>query len=307
MRVDFTAGPDDHDRRLESILRRLLPSQSLGTIQKALRTGDIRLNGAKAAPDARVQVGDTLSVWDRLTTPATAAPAAPPAAPVPDAWILYDGDDLVVVNKPSGVLVHRGDAQVTGGAPPLDERVRARLAPSARDNLGFRPGPLHRLDKETSGLVVFSKTLVGARSFSAAMAARQVEKRYLAVVSGVLSRAADVELALVRDEGTRTSSPGDAGETATTRFLPLASSSDLTLVEVLLGTGRTHQIRVHAQALGHPLAGDRKYGGPPTPPGWSVPWFLHAWKLTAPGLPPLRAPFSEEFVVWLKKTFKFSV
>lgn len=304
MRKDFTAGPDDHDRRLESVLRRLLPHQSLGTLQKALRRGDVRLNGAKAAPEARVASGDTLSVWDALI----AAPALPPekSTPrLPPRWILHEGEDLLAVNKPSGILVHRGDGPVPpGAATPLDDLVRAHLLPSSRPTLSFRPGPLHRLDRETSGIVVFSKTLAGARSFSRALADRKAVKLYLAVLAGTLSQPREVTDALARDEGSRTTEVSDQGQAARTVFRPLVSAAGLTLAEVTLGTGRTHQIRVHARSLGLPLAGDAKYGGGPRPSGLPVPWVLHAWKLSCPGLPDLEAPFSDETALWLKKTFK---
>lgn len=301
MRIDFTAGTDDHDRRLESVLRRLLPHQSLGALHKALRKGDIRLNGAKAAPEARVAAGDTVAVWDALTAPPTAVRSADP---IPRDWVLFDGEDLAAVNKPSGLLVHSGEGP-SGGLAPLDERVRAWLAPMSRANLSFRPGPLHRLDRETSGIVVFSKTLVGARTFSQAVADRRVTKTYLAVLTGDLRETIETRVALTRDEERRTTVVDTEGADAATAFLPLAWAPGLTLAEVDLGTGRTHQIRVHAQSAGHPLAGDAKYGGGPTPAGLGVPWLLHAWKLRCALLPDLRAAFSEETASWLKKMFKF--
>jgi len=306
MRVEFKAGSDDHDRRLESVLRRLLPHQPLAALHKALRQGDARLNGAKAGPQARVGAGDTVSVWDVLLLPVSSTPQGTSTAPIPPGWIVYEGVELVVVNKPSGMLVHRGDSPSPSQEPPLDERVRAWLEPSGTASLSFRPGPLHRLDRETSGLVVFSRTLTGARTFSQALADRQVSKVYLAVLRGRLEGPKEVLDSLSRNDATRTSSVDEQGEAAVSRFRPLAWAGGLTLAEVDLGTGRTHQIRVHAQTLGLPLAGDLKYGGEAPPPGLDVPWLLHAWKLSCALLPPLTAPLPRIRAQWMEKTFKFS-
>lgn len=306
MRREFAAGADDGDRRLETVVRRLCPQLSLGTLHKALRQGDIRLNGAKALPESRVAAGDTIAIWEKLLS------EAPPRAtfratvpPVPPEWVLYEGTDLVVINKPSGILVH--SAEGARSEAPLDERVRAWLSASASASLGFRPGPLHRLDRETSGLVVFSRTLAGARQFSDALASRQVKKTYLAVLTGSLEGSQEVRNRLQRNDTTRTTAVDDSGDEAVSVFHPLARSGRLTLAEVDLGTGRTHQIRVHAQSLGHPLAGDGKYAGGPTPVGLQVPWLLHAWKLVAPGLPLLSAPLAPGVDSWVKKTFKIPV
>jgi 23S rRNA pseudouridine955/2504/2580 synthase len=307
MKVEFQAGSDDDGRRFESVLRKLLPHQPLASLHKALRQGDVRLNGAKAAADARVRALDKIAVWDGLLnapSPAAAAGAETPSvSALPSGWIVYEGTDLLVVDKPSGLLVHRGEGHRKADAP-LDERVRVWLAPSTAPSLSFRPGPLHRLDRETSGLVVFSKTLLGARSFSEALAHRLVTKVYLAVLRGHLDGPREVSDALSRDSATGTSSVDAEGEAALTRFRPLAQASGLTLAEVDLGSGRTHQIRVHAQSLGLPLAGDTKYGGGPTPPGLDVPWLLHAWRLACDLLPPLTAALPAPRAAWVEKQFK---
>ena len=314
MRIEFQAGEDDSGRRLESVARRLLPGLSLSEIYKALRRGDIRLNGAKAEPASPVSTGDKLAVWQALLArnPKAHSVASSSSDELPSEWILYSGDDLLALNKPSGLVVHRGDHSPGFSAEkPLDDRVRAWLAPSLAPSLSFRPGPLHRLDRETSGIVVFSRTLVGARTFSVALAAGRVKKTYLAVLRGRLDSERLVEATLLRDDETRTTKTMEDGESASTLFRPMAhgqgSGGLLTLVEVELGTGRTHQIRAHAQSLGSPLAGDRKYGGGETPSGLDVPWLLHAWKLSCTPLLNLTAPVPTQRALWVKKIFKISL
>ena len=308
MRVEFTAGLDDHDRRIESVLRRLLPNQPLAAVHKALRTGDVRINGAKADAHTKVFQGDKVCVWEALLPqPGGPGPAlsGAPGRSLPPEWVLFENKDWVVINKPSGLLVHPGEARGKDqGEKPLDERVRAWLAGEPKTSLGFRPGPLHRLDRETSGIVVFSRSLIGARTFSSALANRKVTKGYLAVLTGHLEAPREINDSLVRDDRTRTTRSG-AGIDAVTTFVPLAWAPGLTCAAVDLGTGRTHQIRTHAQTAGHPLAGDRKYGGGSPPIGLGVPWFLHAWKLSCEFFPEITAPLEPAQALWIKKTFKF--
>jgi 23S rRNA pseudouridine955/2504/2580 synthase len=295
----FTAGVDDAGRRLESVIRRMLPHLALSAVHKALREGDIRLNGAKAGPEARVAEGDTIAVWDALVTEPPRERAVPP---VPPEWVLHLGDDLAVLNKPAGLVTHRGDGRSTD--PALDERVRAWLPSSG---LAFRPGPLHRLDRETSGIVVFSRTLAGAHAFSQALRERQVSKTYLAVLTGTLEQTVRLSAALRRNNNSRTTLADEGGQESDTTLVPLAWSPGLTLAQVELGTGRTHQIRAHAQLAGHPLAGDRKYGGGAAPDGLDVPFLLHAWKLACALLPPVSAPLPAARARWLEIKFKFSL
>jgi 23S rRNA pseudouridine955/2504/2580 synthase len=179
-----------------------------------------------------------------------------------------------VLNKPVGLAVHGPDS--------LETRVRAYLAPKLAASLSFKPGPLHRLDKPTSGIIVFSTNLAGARNFSALLRERRIRKTYLALLDGVLERDETWEDALVRDKEQGKSFTADAGDDsakeARTRVYPLAHTPmdrmpALTLARLEIDTGRTHQIRAQAAAHGHPLAGDRKYGGS----GQRGGFLLHAW------------------------------
>jgi 23S rRNA pseudouridine955/2504/2580 synthase len=185
------------------------------------------------------------------------------------------------VNKPPGIAVH--------GEGSLESQVRSYLAGRLPPSLSFRPGPLHRLDKPTSGLVVFSTSLEGARYFSALIREGGVKKRYLALVDGIIGEPEIWEDLLLRDGPGRKTLvvPCSGPETreARTRVFPLAASGAHTLILAEIDTGRTHQIRAQAGAHGHPLSGDGKYGGSPCRDGL----LLHAHSLEFP-LPPGDSP-----------------
>jgi 23S rRNA pseudouridine955/2504/2580 synthase len=173
---------------------------------------------------------------------------------------------------------------VHGGEDSLEALVRRRLAPTLAPSLSFRPGPLHRLDRGTSGIIVFSKTLAGAQAFSALLRRRLLVKRYLALLSGRLGRAETWDDPLARDRKSRVThrAPADGqGREALSRVTPLETRGDVTLALIEIRTGRTHQIRAQAALHGHPLSGDRKYGGPP-PAAGTEGFSLHAWELEFP-------------------------
>jgi 23S rRNA pseudouridine955/2504/2580 synthase len=190
------------------------------------------------------------------------------------------------------------------GPDSLETLVRAYLAERLPPSLSFRPGPIHRLDTPTSGIILFSSSLKGAQYFSALIREGQVRKQYLALVEGRLSSPCRWKDRLIRDKDsakTRVSpGPNGDGQDAETEVLPLAANPGYSLILATLHTGRTHQIRAQAAFHGHPLAGDRKYGGRFQSGGL----LLHAYTLGFPlnqdtkerGLPEiLKAPLPEAF------------
>jgi 23S rRNA pseudouridine955/2504/2580 synthase len=232
--------------------------------------------------------------------------------------ILWEGAGLLALNKPAGLAVHGPGfmSPDSGRGPSLEALVRDYLAPKLPPSLSFKPGPLHRLDKPTSGIIVFSTSLEGARNFSALMRERRIRKTYLAVLEGILDGNETWEDALLRDRELGKSfvlPAGHAGpgfsRTARTRAYPLAHTTagpaKATLAMLGLDTGRTHQIRVQAAARGHPVAGDRKYGGR----GQRGEVLLHAWTLELPeqALPEiprrLEAPLPEHFRSRIRELF----
>ena len=266
--MELITGENDRGRRLDRVLRKALPDCPLPLLYRFLRQGRILVNGKPAKAQNRLDCGDTVRI-----PPLKDAPRAAPAVktlPSPD--ILRQGMGLLAVNKPSALAVH--------GPGSLDETVRSFLADKLPPSLSFKSGPLHRLDKPSSGIVVFSTSLEGARLFSSLLRERKVRKTYLAIVEGTVKNGEIWEDELLRDrerKKTFVSNPGSAdgktGKTAITKIKPLASKGGYSLLVAEIATGRTHQIRAQAASHGHPLAGDIKYGG------GRGGFFLHAWKL----------------------------
>jgi 23S rRNA pseudouridine955/2504/2580 synthase len=199
---------------------------------------------------------------------------------------------LIAVNKPAGLEVH--------GPNSLDAMVHSFLAGALPPSLSFTPGPLHRIDKPSSGIVIFSTNIEGARTFSALMRERKVRKMYLALVEGAIQNEEIWQDELIRDKEKKKTliSPNSAGsKTAVTLIKPLISNGVYSLVTAEIFTGRTHQIRAQAGVHGHPLAGDKKYGG-----HGQNSFFLHAWKMEFLDFS-ITAPFPKTFYEKIQALF----
>jgi 23S rRNA pseudouridine955/2504/2580 synthase len=285
--MTMTAAPDDAGRRLDLLLRKALPDLPLSAIHRLLRKRRVLLDGQPADAATRVKAGAVIAL--PLDAPAIAPPVAssaalggdaasrshaalPSAAKQPPAPILWEGYGLIALNKPAGLPTH--------GDNSLETELRAWLRDKLPPSLSFRSGPLHRLDTPTSGVIMFSSTLEGARYFSALIREHRVRKRYLALIDGRLDHEVLWEDTLIRDKTAKKTfvAAQAAAPNAGTVARPLAFNAAYTLVEVEISTGRTHQIRAQAAFHGHPLAGDRKYGGSPLAAGL----LLHAASLEFP-------------------------
>jgi 23S rRNA pseudouridine1911/1915/1917 synthase len=242
--------------RLDAFLRTQFPGVSRGTIQRLLAEGHIRVNGRPAKPSHHPRAGEVVSVsW----------PAAQPAGAQPEdipLEILYEDEDLLALNKPAGLVVHpaAGHAAHT--------LVNALLHHCAGHLSGIggvaRPGIVHRLDKDTSGCLVVAKNDAAHLCLSGQFAARTVEKTYEAIICGQWPGAGgEIDIPISRHRVDRKRMAAGAGRPARTTFRVLQRLRGATRVEVDLHTGRTHQIRVHFQHLGYPVAGDLVYGRRP--------------------------------------------
>ncbi len=240
-------------QRLDAFLRAQFPGVSRGTIQRLLAQGQIQVNGRKAKPSHHPRAGEIVAVsW----------PQAEPAAALPEdipLEILYEDDDLLAVNKPPGLVVHpaAGHAAHTL-VNALLHNCRGRLS-----GIGgvARPGIVHRLDKDTSGCLVAAKNDQTHLGLSTQFAARQVEKIYQTIVCGQLpAPGGEINEPIGRHRSDRKRMAAGRGRAARTTFRVLQLLRGATSVEVALHTGRTHQIRVHFEHLGHPVFGDPVYG-----------------------------------------------
>jgi len=267
--MELVTGENDSGRRLDRILRKALADYPLPLIHRLLRQKKVLVNGKPGKAQDRIDSGVKISISSientQIRKPST------PQFPAPE--ILWQGSGLIAVNKPAGLAVH--------GHNSLDDMVRSYLAEKLPPSLSFKPGPLHRLDKPSSGIVVFSVSIEGARLFTSLMREHKVRKTYLAIVEGILKSEETWQDDLIRDKEmkkTFVSQTNTAdGKNAVTKATPLATDGNYTLIKAEIATGRTHQIRAQAAFHGYPLAGDKKYGGKKF--GKESGFFLHAWKL----------------------------
>ena len=241
--------------RLDSFLRHRYPAVSRGTLRRLIEEGHVRINGSTTKPTHSPRAGETVEVhWPE------ARPSEVLAEDIP-LNILFEDEALLVLNKPPGLVVHpaAGHAQHT--------LVNALLHHCAGQLSGVggvaRPGIIHRLDKDTSGCMVVAKSDATHVALSNQFAGRSVGKVYHAIVCGELERdSGTIRAAIARHPSHRKRMAVDdaRGRSAKTTFRVLQRLNCATLVEAVLHTGRTHQVRVHFQFLGHPLAGDTTYG-----------------------------------------------
>jgi 23S rRNA pseudouridine1911/1915/1917 synthase len=268
---------EEAGRRIDQLLGTIEQVGSRSHAERLVRDGLVTVNGRTVAKSYRVQAADELEIDDAAI-----------AAPVPVQYagteldIAYEDDDVLVVNKPAGMVVHPAPGY---REPTLVEILAAGgvvLAPSEDAKL-MRPGVVHRLDKDTSGLIMLAKHSAALRSLQQSIQNRTARREYIALVAGhVPSRAGRVEAPIGRDvrDAAKRSIDTDAPQDAITHFVVQEILPTTTLLRLRLETGRTHQIRVHMQAIGHPVVGDHTYGHG-TAFGLHRQ-FLHAARLTFP-------------------------
>lgn len=318
--VQYRTGKDDEGRRLDKVLRILFPDTPLSTFYSALRKGLIRINEKKVKQDYHIMPGDIVYVAGFLDFNRREIAASSDNALFPDRnteqitelqfenLCIFRNEHILILNKPYDIPVHE-TASYKGIT--LNQLVLKNYCP-AGDSLSFTPGPLHRLDRKTTGIISFSQSINGARIFTELLKKHEIKKTYLTIVDGRISEELSFSDTLLKDESKigknafHTVMVTEQGKLAVTKLKPLSYGSykgkDITFVEVIIETGRTHQIRSQCAHHGYPLTGDSAYGGS-THDGF----FLHAVRLEIPqpnalGLPSvITAPLPDRFKNFIEK------
>lgn len=273
--VQFSPEPRDIAKRLDQLVHERLPQFSRSRIQEWIRSGRVLVNGAPQRASHTVRAGDAIDVDPAEPPPLHAAPEAIPLQ------VLYEDGDLVAIDKPAGMVVHAG-AGVHSGT--VVNALLHRFDTLSSTGGALRPGIVHRLDRFTSGVLLVAKNDAAHQALAAQFSGRQVEKIYIALVHGtVKSESGRIERPITRDPQRRIRMTArlQQGRAAWSEYRVLRRFAKFTLLEVRIGTGRTHQIRVHLSSIGHPVAGDTLYGAPGKIEGQPSlgRYFLHAQRI----------------------------
>lgn len=293
--MDFKASTADAGRRLDHYLQERLPEYSRSRLQDWIRQARVLIDGREQKPSYVLRGTESISVEPEPRQPLKAFAENIPLD------VLYVDADVIAVNKPAGTVVHAGAGRHSG---TLTNALIHHFGQLSNVSGEDRPGIVHRIDRDTSGVLLVARNDAAHRRLAEQFASREVEKVYLAVVQGVVEQSEGrIDRKISRDPVHRTKMTARLanGRTALTFWRVLERFERHTYLEIRIGTGRTHQIRVHLASIRHPVAGDTLYGAAPSPFGR---FFLHAARIgfTRPGTGErivVEAPLPEELQRWL--------
>jgi 23S rRNA pseudouridine1911/1915/1917 synthase len=286
---------EDAGKRLDHFLQERLRDFSRSRLQDWIKRGRVLVDGLAQKPSYALRGAEVIDVQPEALPPLQAFAEDIPLE------ILYADADVIAINKPAGMVVHAGAGQRSGTlVNALLHQFNSLSSGTAED----RPGVVHRLDKDTSGVLLAARNDTAHRSLSEQFASREVEKIDLALVQGAVRDAEGrVDRKITRHplHRTRMTAKLESGRSAITWWRVLQRFAAHTYLQVRIGTGRTHQIRVHLSSIGHPVAGDKLYGAAATPHGR---FFLHAWKISfrhpsGGERITVEAPLAPELEAWL--------
>jgi 23S rRNA pseudouridine1911/1915/1917 synthase len=269
--IHLEASSSDSGKRLDLYLHERLPEYSRARLQEWIKTGRVRVDGKPQKRSHLLHGSEAIDV-----EPAELPPLHAEAEDLP-LEILYEDADVIAVNKPAGMVVHSGAGRHSG---TLVNALLHRFRKLSTVGGALRPGIVHRLDRLTSGVILVARSDKSHRHLAEQFSSRQVEKVYLALVHGrVKADRGKITTPITRDpvRRVRMTARLASGRSAISEYKVLGRFDKFTLLEVRIGTGRTHQIRVHLASIGHPVAGDKLYGAPASGLGR---YFLHAQRIT---------------------------
>ncbi len=294
-------------QKLHKFLQRYLSGAGAGFLYKMLRKKNILLNRKKASGEERLSAGDAVQIYFSEETLRKFSSVMPEKTSMPEEYIIYEDGQVLFLNKPAGILSQKAAAEDVSMVELMRGYLLAKGELTEESMRIYAPGVLNRLDRNTSGLLLAAKTLSASRELSAALRRRTIKKTYLTLAAGRIKKEEHIRAWLGKDSARNTVKVVNTEEAGTvpieTAYRPVAVSEETgdfpvcTLLEVDLITGRSHQIRAHLAHIGHPVAGDAKYGDRNVNRLFAERFslrsqFLHAYSLTMPAMPDTFAAIS---------------
>ena len=298
--LKLVAGERDRGKRLDALIHERLPRFSRSRIQEWIKAGSVRVDGRIEKPSYALRGPEAIEVEPSGLTPLHAAPEDIPLS------VLFEDEWMIAIDKPAGMVVHAGAGVDSGTAVNALLHRFGTLSTIGGD---LRPGIVHRLDRYTSGVLLVAKNDEAHQALAQQFASRTMRKTYLTLVHRPMeTMSGRIDKPIARDpiRRTRMTARLASGRAAWTEWKVLESWADLSYLEVAIGTGRTHQIRVHLASVRHPVVGDTLYGAPERVDGMPAlgRYFLHAHRIElahpATGQPlSIVAPLAPELSTWL--------
>lgn len=260
--ISFIIKKEEEGQTLEKYVRKTLSEAPLSFIYKLFRKKDVKVNGHWQDKKYIISSGEEVSIYitDSQLEEFKRQVESKQVEDI-SSWIIYEDNNILLVNKPRGVLVQKNSEDSNA----LDEMVISYLIKKGeydpRKNLGYKPAPAHRLDRNTAGIIVFGKNIATLRYLSEALNDKSVvSKKYLALVKGEIAKDGEINAPLLKSSKVQRVTVAKEGKQAITKYRVIETFKGYSLLEVELLTGRTHQIRVHMAYINHPVIGDSKYG-----------------------------------------------
>lgn len=254
------------NQRIDKFLLKRLNNSPKSFIYKACRTNKIKLNGKKPKGNEILQTGDSIKLFLRDEQLATLIKEKSAKKVAIHFQTVYEDDEVLVVNKPMGLLTQKDTAEGHSLADEVLYYLEQKEGITYQGNKGFTPAPCNRLDRNTTGIVLVGKSIAALQALSSMLQTKEISKYYMCIVLGRITTPMVLKGYHKRQEGRNEVSITDeyveGAKLIETRLLPLKTNGRYTLVEVQLVTGKTHQIRAHLSQIGHPIIGDPKYGDP---------------------------------------------